>query len=212
MEVTGNFSAGGKARMQERCLHASVKVEPELVQCEVSVVSFDSTVFGDVESSRTAEIAVGVLVVSEQPIPLTGNSRTTFAFVVSVKTESDDGAKTLAVCPFDCVFVKVYVGPIVADGGLQCVDRFEYAVAHVSCNGLCSKGVAACSYAVASIPTDIFDTDCILVCIIGVGVRKPEIKRRAVVVPCDKEFLLLSGIETVAIDEVYAFTEFEQQT
>ena len=148
VEVARNFSACGQTCMEERCLYASVKVQTELVECKVSVVCFNSAVFGDVERSRTAEVAVGVLVIGKESVPLARNSRAAFAFVVSVKPETDCCAKALLVCPFNSVIVEVDVRPVVTDGGLQCVDALENAVACGSCNGLHGVRIAACADAI----------------------------------------------------------------
>ena len=85
---------------------------------EVSVMGLELTVFRNVECSWAVEVGVGVLVINECPVPLSGNSRSAFAFVVSIEPESNGGAKTFVVRPFERVVVKVYIGPIVTDGGL----------------------------------------------------------------------------------------------
>ena len=69
----------------------------------------------------------------------------------------------------------------------------------------------AIEYVRASIPTDIFDTNGIFVCVVRIAVRKSKVNRRAAVVPCDKEFFFDFGIESVTIDVVDAFPEFKQQ-
>ena len=54
--------------------------------------------------------------------------------------------------------------------------------------------------------------DGLLVGVVCVAVRKSKIKRSAAVIPCNKEFLFLLGVETVAIDVVESFAEFQQQS
>ena len=143
-EERREFTACGKSCMEERRLHASIKVQAELVQREVSVVAFDSAVLGDIKRAGTAKVAVGVLVIGKKAVPLSRNSRATFAFVVAIKPEADSCAKSFLVRPFDSFIVEVDVCPIVADCCLQCIDALENAVASGTRNGLCCKGVVAC--------------------------------------------------------------------
>ena len=63
--------------------------------------------------------------------------------------------------------------------------------------------------AIAAVGIDIFVADGILAGVIRVAVRKSEVKRRAVVIPCDKEFFFLFGIKTVAIDVIDSLAEFK---
>ena len=77
-ENVGNLSACGQPCSEERCLHASVKVQAEFVQREVAVFGLDGTAFGDVETfgecAWTVEVTIGVLVIKEHPVPLPGDS------------------------------------------------------------------------------------------------------------------------------------------
>ena len=111
--------------------------------------------------------------------------------MVPVKSKGDSGAKAFLVSPCKVVFVEVEVRPVVADGGLQGVNRLEDAVAGVTRDGLHRNGVMACAEAVAAMRFDVFVSNGILAGVVRVAVRNSKIQRRAVVVPGDEEFFFL---------------------